>query len=134
MRTARPRRGPRLSSDLDRRRQARWIRVRLDQRAPLRDPDEGNRHREVTIATEIPKRLIEKVGLQASSAKPVFVGIARKATVDAYLAGTSYATAKDLDLDPFKVTYVTHTGSASPGRPASQTFWAASAVGTDGPR
>jgi hypothetical protein len=86
---------------------------------------------EVTIGTEIPKRLIGKVRLQASSAKPVFVGIARKATVDTYLAGASYATAKDIDLDPFKVTYVTHSGSANPGRPASQTFWAASAVGTD---
>jgi hypothetical protein len=86
---------------------------------------------EVTIGTEIPKRLIGTVRLQASSARPVFVGIARKATVDAYLAGASYATAKDLDLDPFKVTYVTHPGSANPGRPSSQTFWAASAVGAD---
>ena len=87
---------------------------------------------EVTIGTEIPKGLIGKVRLQAASAKPVFVGIARKAAVDAYLAGASYATAKDVDLDPFTVTYVTHGGSASPGRPAAQTFWAASAVGADG--
>jgi hypothetical protein len=85
---------------------------------------------EVTIGTELPKSLIGKVRLQATSEKPVFVGIARKATVDTYLAGASHATAKDIDLDPFKVTYVTHSGSASPGRPASQTFWAASAVGT----
>jgi hypothetical protein len=87
----------------------------------------------VTIGTEIPKSLIGKVRVQAASAKPVFVGIARKATVDAYLAGTSYATVKDLDLDPFEVTYVAHSGSANPGPPASQTFWAASAVGTDTP-
>jgi hypothetical protein len=87
---------------------------------------------EVTVGTDIPRWAIGKVRLQAtSSAKPVFVGIARKAAVDAYLAGSAYATAKDLDLDPFKVTYVTHHGSRSPGRPASQTFWAASAVGTD---
>jgi hypothetical protein len=87
---------------------------------------------EVTIGTEVPKRLIGKVRLQvASSAKPVFVGIARKATVDAYLAGASYATAKDIDLDPFKVTYVTHRGATKPDRPASETFWAASAVGSD---
>ena len=85
---------------------------------------------EVTIGTEVPKRLIGKVRLEASSAKPVFVGIARKATVDAYLAGSSYATAKGLDLDPFAVTYVTHRGTKSPGRPASRTFWAASAVAT----
>ena len=85
---------------------------------------------EVTVGTEIPKWLIGKVRLEATSAKPVFVGIARKATVDGYLARTSYATATNLDLDPFSVTYVTHPGAASVGRPASQTFWAASAVGT----
>jgi hypothetical protein len=84
---------------------------------------------ELTIGTEVPKRLIGKVRLEATSAKPVFVGIARTATVDAYLAGSSYATAKDLDLDPFGVTYVTHSGTGEPGRPASRTFWAASAVG-----
>ncbi len=86
---------------------------------------------EVTIGTEIPTSLIGKVRLQASSAQPVFVGIARTSTVDAYLGGASYTTATDVDLDPFQVTYVTHRGSANPGRPASQTFWAASAVGTD---
>jgi hypothetical protein len=86
---------------------------------------------EITVGTEIPKGLFGKIRLQASSAKPVFVGIARTSAVDAYLAGAPYASAKDIDLDPFTVTYVTHRGSASPGRPASQRFWAASAVGTD---
>ena len=86
---------------------------------------------EVTIGTEVPKRLIGNLRVQASSAKPVFVGIARKARVDAYLAGTSYSTAKDIDVDPFKVTYVTHHGSTTPRRPAAQTFWAASAVGSE---
>jgi hypothetical protein len=84
---------------------------------------------ELTIGTEVPKRLIDNVRLEASSTKPVFVGIARTAAVERYLAGTSYATAKGLDLDPFGVTYVTHTGKKSPGLPASKTFWAASAVG-----
>ncbi len=86
---------------------------------------------EVTVGTEVPKRLVGNVRLQVSSAKPVFVGIARKAAVDAYLADASYATAKNIDLDPFAVTYVAHNGSANPGRPASRTFWAAWAVGTD---
>jgi hypothetical protein len=86
---------------------------------------------ELTIGTEVPKRLIGKVRLEATtSEKPVFVGIARTATVDAYLAGASYATAKDLDLDPFGVTYVTHSGTRGLERPASRTFWAASAVGS----
>jgi hypothetical protein len=86
---------------------------------------------EITIGTEVPKGLFGKVRLQASSAKPVFVGIARTPAVEAYLAGTSHANAKGIDLDPFTVTYVTHHGSASPARPAAQAFWAASAVGTD---
>ncbi len=86
---------------------------------------------EVTIGTEIPKWLIGNVRVEAASAKPVFVGIARKAVVDAYLADVPHATAKDLDLDPFQVPYVTHSGSTEPGRPADQRFWAASASGTD---
>jgi len=85
---------------------------------------------EITIGTEVPKRLIGKVRLETTSAKPVFVGIARTAAVDAYLAGSSYATAGDLDLDPFDVTYVTHRGTKNAGRPAARTFWAASATGT----
>jgi hypothetical protein len=84
----------------------------------------------VTIGSEVPDWLIGKVRLEASSTKPVFVGIARKADVDAYLARTSYATASKLDLDPFKVSYVGHSGNADPGRPADQSFWSASATGT----
>jgi hypothetical protein len=86
---------------------------------------------EVTVGTEVPKRLVGDVRLKVSSAKPVFVGIARKSAVDAYLAGTSYTTAKDIDFDPFAVTYVTHRGSANPGRPTARNVWAATAVGTD---
>jgi hypothetical protein len=84
--------------------------------------------REVTIGTEVPKSLIGKVRLETTSAKPVFVGIARKATVDSYLAGSSHATVKDLDLDPFKATYVAHDGTTNPGRPGAKAFWAASTV------
>ena len=69
----------------------------------------------VTIGSELPGWVVGKVRLEASSSKPVFVGIARKSDVDAYLAGTSYASATKLDLDPFKVTYVPHRGSARPG-------------------
>jgi hypothetical protein len=80
--------------------------------------------------TDIPERLIGTIRLEASSATPVFVGVARKAAVDAYLAGASDATVKDLDLDPFTATYLTHRGMTKPGRPASRTFWAASTIGT----
>jgi hypothetical protein len=70
------------------------------------------------------------VRLEATSSKPTFVGIARKSEVDAYLRGTSYASATKLDLDPFKVTYVPHAGTRNPGRPADQSFWASSTTGT----
>jgi len=83
----------------------------------------------VTIGSEVPGWLVGKVRLEATSTKPVFVGIARKSDVDAYLANTSYASATKLDLDPFKVTYVPHPGNAAPGRPAAQSFWAASTTG-----
>jgi hypothetical protein len=83
----------------------------------------------VTIGSEVPGWLVGKVRLEASSAKPFFIGIGRKSDVDAYLRNTSYAQATKLDLDPFKVTYVPHRGDAAPGRPAAQSFWAASASG-----
>ena len=40
----------------------------------------------VTIGSELPGWVAGKVRLEASSSKPVFVGIARKSDVDAYLA------------------------------------------------
>ena len=83
----------------------------------------------VTIGSEVPDWLIGKVRLEASSRKSVFVGIARKADVDAYLAGVAHTEATKLDLDPFKVTYVAKPGSAKAGRPAGRSLWAASASG-----
>ena len=84
----------------------------------------------VTVGTEVPHWLFGKVRVEATSTKPIFVGVARKSDVDAYLSGSSYASATKLDLDPFKVTYVPHAGGRIPGGPAKQHFWAASATGT----
>jgi hypothetical protein len=86
---------------------------------------------QVTIGTHAPKRLIGKARLEiASAGRPVFVGIARKRDVDAYLAGVSHTLATDLSPRPFHVTYVARPGTAVPGRPADQPFWAATATGT----
>ena len=75
----------------------------------------------IWVGRAVPTWLAGNVRLDSSSDKPAFVGVARKATVDAYLARVAHAEATDLDLDPFKVTYVNHAGHADPGparRPA----------------
>ncbi len=84
----------------------------------------------VTIGTEVPHWLFGRVRVEATSTKPVFVGIARRSDVEAYLARSSYTSATKLDLDPFRVTYVPHSGRRVPGRPDEQGFWAASATGS----
>jgi hypothetical protein len=87
----------------------------------------------ITVGSAVPTWLAGNVRLDVSGDKPVFVGIARKATVDAYLAGVAHTEATDLDLDPFKVTYLNHAGAADPGRPADQPFWEATSSGSTAP-
>jgi hypothetical protein len=86
----------------------------------------------VHLGTSVPEWLIGKVRIEAlsgDSARPIFVGIARKKDVDAYLAGVDHAVVEHLDWDPFRVTYEQRAGTRVPADPASQTFWAASARG-----
>jgi hypothetical protein len=75
--------------------------------------------------------LFGKVRVRAEShaGKPVFVGIARTADVDRYLRGTSHTIVTDVDTSPFKAQYRTVPAAARPARPATQSFWAASARG-----
>lgn len=87
----------------------------------------------ITVGSYVPTWLAGKVRLDVAGDKPLFVGIAPRATVDAYLAGVEHTDATDLDLDPFKVTYVDHAGTVDPGRPARELFWAAAASGTSSP-
>ena len=87
----------------------------------------------ITVGSYVPTWLAGKVRLDVSGDKPLFVGIAPKATVDAYLARIAHTEATKLDLDPFKVTYVDHPGTVDPGRPASEPFWAAAVSGTSRP-
>jgi hypothetical protein len=63
--------------------------------------------------------------------KGVFVGVARKADVDRYLAGTQIDRVTDVTLDPFRLDRKRIEGSATPAPPARQSFWVASATGTD---
>jgi hypothetical protein len=87
----------------------------------------------ITVGSYVPTWLAGKVQLDVSGDKPLFVGIAPKATADAYLARIQHTEATHLSLDPFKVTYVDHSGKVDPGRPAAEPFWAAAVSGTNGP-
>jgi hypothetical protein len=59
----------------------------------------------------------------------VFVGVARRADVERYLAGVAHEEITDADYSPFKVTYARRAGSRAPVAPASQDFWVASTTG-----
>src|SRR3954454_10560795 len=87
----------------------------------------------ITVGSYVPTWLAGKVRLDVSGDKPLFVGIAPKKTVDAHLARVQHTEATQLDLDPFKVTYVDHPGTVNPGRPAGEPFWAAKVSGRKGP-
>jgi hypothetical protein len=87
----------------------------------------------ITVGSYVPTWLAGKVRLDISGDKPLFVGIAPKATVDSYLARIAHTEATKLDLDPFKVTYVDHAGTVDPGRPAREPFWAAAVSGSNSP-
>jgi hypothetical protein len=87
----------------------------------------------VTVGSYVPTWLAGKVRLDVSGDEPLFVGIAPKKTVDAYLARIEHTEATQLGLDPFKVTYVDHAGKVDPQRPTREPFWAAKVSGRKGP-
>jgi len=82
-------------------------------------------------ADGIPDWLVAKLRVAASSSdnRPLFIGVARRADVDHYLAGVSHTTVEDVNFDPFEATYSSTGGRIVPGRPADQTFWATKKVG-----
>jgi hypothetical protein len=71
-----------------------------------------------------------RIRLSASGEKPTFVGVARTADVDRYLAGVSTSEVDDVEVAPFRATYVSHGGTRVPGAPTAQRIWAAQASGT----
>jgi hypothetical protein len=80
----------------------------------------------------VPDWLVSHVRVSASADdnRALFVGVARRAAVDRYLAGVAHSTVEDVNFDPFNATYSTTAGNVVPARPAAQTFWAASKAGT----
>jgi hypothetical protein len=77
-------------------------------------------------ADGIPNWLVAQARITASSGNghALFVGVARRADVDRYLAGVAHSTVEDVNFGPFDATYSSTTGSVVPGRPAAQAFWA----------
>jgi hypothetical protein len=64
---------------------------------------------------------------------PLFVGIGPADEVARYLQDVSHAQLADIDVDPFRATYLERPGDAPTADPANQSWWVASDSGT-GPR
>jgi hypothetical protein len=71
-----------------------------------------------------------RVQATGTSAKPVFVGVAKTSQIDAYLRGVAQDELTDFDVDPFAVDYKRRPGTAVPAPPGSQAFWAARTSGS----
>jgi hypothetical protein len=84
------------------------------------------------VDSDVPRWLIGRTRITATSSdgKPVFIGVARKRDIDAYLANVSRSQIRNLEYGPFAVDYANLGGTASPARPVSRSIWAASTSGT----
>src|SRR5581483_6533045 len=72
---------------------------------------------------------VDRVRVQASSDRPIFIGIARTADLDRYLRGTEHDDVSGLTYNPFQVEY-DHTSGHAPNRlPANEAFWVKSTSG-----
>ena len=60
---------------------------------------------------------------------PIFIGIASEQVVDRYLTRVAHEEISDVHSGPFTYDSVRRAGSATPGVPASASFWAATATG-----
>lgn len=76
-----------------------------------------------------PGNVTVRIGAVAPGGGEVFIGIARRADADRYLAASAHDELTDVSFDPFEARYRHHPGEASPGPPADQRFWVTSASG-----
>ena len=70
-----------------------------------------------------------RIRLEPAAGSALFVGIGPADQVAAYLDRLAHDEFADLDVDPFRVSYVRHTGDRAATAPGAQTFWAASDAG-----
>jgi len=70
------------------------------------------------------------VRVQATSDRPVFIGIARTSEVDQFLGNVPHDEITDIDADPFKYTVRRIDGSVTPASPTRQSFWRVQASGS----
>ena len=70
-----------------------------------------------------------RVKASTTNGRPVFVGIAPRADVDAYLAGAAHDVIDDVDFSPFHADYRRVPGDRRLAPPVDQRFWVASASG-----
>jgi hypothetical protein len=71
-----------------------------------------------------------RVAATGTESRPIFVGIARKAQVAAYLHGVDQDEITDFELDPFSVDRKRHSGDVVPPAPTEEHFWSRSASGS----
>lgn len=75
---------------------------------------------------------IGQIRLRAQGDRPVFLGIARQADIDRYLAGVHHTEVTNVRYSPFNADYRDIAGTRTPDAPARQSFWVASAAGSGG--
>jgi hypothetical protein len=73
---------------------------------------------------------VDRVRVQASSDRPIFIGIARTADLGRYLRGTEHDDISGLNYHPFHVDYDHRSGHAPNRLPANETFWVKSTSGS----
>ncbi|TFB73413.1 DUF4389 domain-containing protein [Cryobacterium glaciale] len=75
---------------------------------------------------------IATLRLQASavdSDRDVFIGIAPRADVEAYLADVNHSELREVESRPFRGDYLNVPGTQTPGAPSDESFWTESASG-----
>lgn len=70
-----------------------------------------------------------RIAAQSSLGGAIFVGIARHADVERFLAASAHDELTDVSFDPFEPTYRRQAGEVPPAAPGGQGFWAASVAG-----